>query len=319
MGIRFVVNFVLLALPIGITLGILLALEKHQAASGKSPFFQDNSWKTVTSCEKAEGIVPPTKGQEYTLNPNQWGWDGQNGSLCMDVIWFNNKTYGKDKGLGPEWSVTWQYPQGDPSAPVHAYPNMKVEGEVFPKKVEDIKNITIDFEWTYGVGKKAVKKNDWDALEAVTLNANVAMDMFLDSDKDNAKDSEKASHEVMVWFAAIGTATQPLGLTKDAQAIASAKNMTIDGVKFGLWYDSNQNDQFVITWMPFEDVDSFTGNLYPLVEEVMKMGASSNSEYSKFPSSSDYIGYMSWGTEAYYSEKNVTFNVAKLSIDIDRE
>ena len=69
--------------------------------------------------------------------------------------------------------------------------------------------------------------------------------------------------------------------------------------------------------MPFEDVDSFTGNLYPLVEEVMKMGASSNSDYSDFPSSSDYIGYMSWGTEAYYSEKNVTFNVPKLSIDID--
>lgn len=33
----------------------------------------------------------------------------------------------------------------------------------------------------------------------------------MDSDQKKAQDSADASHEIMVWFAAIGPATQPIG------------------------------------------------------------------------------------------------------------
>ena len=36
-----------------------------------------------------------------------------------------------------------------------------------------------------------------------------------------------------------------------------------------------------------------------------------------FPSSSDYLGYIGMGTEAYYAKKEVTFHVPTLSIDIE--
>ncbi|KAF7552231.1 hypothetical protein G7Z17_g4479 [Cylindrodendrum hubeiense] len=326
MGLRFLVNFVLLALPIGITLGVLLGLQQHRDATGQGPIFggdddtgggstpDNDDVLKVQNCDKSFGIHPESKGQNYTLNPNQWGWDGKQGGLCLDVWTNNNKTYATDTSA-PEWQVTWQYDQGDVDAPVHAFPNIKVE-DVFPLQIKDISNIAIDFDWTYGVGDNASTTTDDTKLKAVTLNANVAMDMFLDSNKTQAASSTNATHELMVWFAALGTATQPLGMTKDTVTVYSAKNVTIDGVKFGLYFDENSSGQFVITWMAFEVVDTFTGDLYPLVEEVMTLGKSGKTAYAKFPSDTDYIGYMSWGTEAYYSAKNVTFNVASLSIDV---
>lgn len=325
MGVRFLVNFVLLALPIGITLGVLLGLQQHRDATGGGPIFggdDDQPGKTpsnnklthVQNCDKSFGIHPDSKGQNYTLNPNQWGWDGKSGGLCMDVWTRNNNTY-PTKTTAPEWSVTWQYPQGNTALPVHAFPNIKVE-DVFPLKINEINSMTIDFEWTYGVGNNASNTVDIDKLDAVTLNANVAMDMFLDSDSTKAGNSTEASHELMVWFAAIGAATQPLGMTKNAVAVSSAKNVTIDNVKFGLFFDENESKQFVITWYCFDVVDTFNGDLYPLVEEVMTLGKSGDADYADFPTSSDYIGYMSWGSEAYYSTKNVTFNVPHLSIDV---
>ena len=113
---------------------------------------------------------------------------------------------------------------------MHAYPNIKVE-DVFPLQVSDMSKIEIDFKWTYGVGKNATNTTDVKKLDSADMNANVAMDMFLDKDKTKAGESTKASHEVRVWFAAIGTATQPLGLTVDEVVQPAVKNMTIDNTK----------------------------------------------------------------------------------------
>jgi hypothetical protein len=43
------------------------------------------------------------------------------------------------------------------------------------------------------------------------MNANVAVDMFFDANKDTSSKSTKAAHEVMVWLGMFGPATQPIG------------------------------------------------------------------------------------------------------------
>lgn len=134
---------------------------------------------------------------------------------CFQVTVWNNQTYPKDSSA-PEWSVTWEYPPGPEDAPVHAFPNVKIDSGVFPSSIKDIKEISLDFEWTYTVGNSTAETvTDESELEAASVNANVALDMFLDKDKKKAQDSEKASTEIMVWFAAFGSATQPIGFKKE--------------------------------------------------------------------------------------------------------
>ncbi|KAI5460394.1 concanavalin A-like lectin/glucanase domain-containing protein [Mariannaea sp. PMI_226] len=329
MTVRFLVNFVLLALPIGITLGVLLGIDQQRRASGQEPLYQPgdgsgngngggsgkppkkgNGISHDIYCDKTFGYTPYTAGQQYTLNPNQWGWEkGDDGALCLSVSTFNNGTY-SSKSTAPEWSVTWQYPQGPETQPVHAYPNIKLDGKLFPEKLSTIKSIDVDFKWSYGVGDNATATTDETKLNAVNLNTNVAMDMFLDSDKSKAGDAETASHEVMVWFAAIGPATQPIGLTVGGVRQTATTNVSIGGTNFGLFTGNNSNNQVVLTWMASDTADSFNGDVYPLIEKLLKM------DQADFPTEDYYMGYMSWGSEAYSSTKNVTFNVPKLSIDL---
>lgn len=108
-----------------------------------------------------------------------------------------------------------------------------VEGNTFPVKLNTIEKIEVDFAWTYVAGNtsvegsKFVTKSDFDDLVEREVNANVAMDMFLDKDKEKSKVSEDASHEIMVWFAAIGGATQPIGYNGGTSPVATK---TLHGV-----------------------------------------------------------------------------------------
>ncbi|KAF5003422.1 hypothetical protein FDECE_10019 [Fusarium decemcellulare] len=326
MTLRFFVNFGLLALPIAITLGILLGLEAHREATGGPPLFKpepdptkpkkNNDVLTEQYCQKSFGVHPESDGQEYTLNPNQWGWDeGDKGSLCLYVDVHNNNSYAT-KTTAPKWSVVWQYPRGPETAPVHAFPNVKVDGDVFPVKLNGIESIEVDFEWTYAVGNKSAKgskpatKTDLTELADHEFNANVAMDMFLDSDKEKSKGSEDATHEIMVWFAAIGASTQPIGYNGGASPVATKK---VNGTEFKLYVGTNdETKQKVLTWYVDDPVEKFKGDLAPLVNEILSM------DDSDYPSPSDYLGYMSWGTEAYSVNTTVTFDVPSLSIDITK-
>lgn len=96
---------------------------------------------------------------------------------------------------------------------MHAFPNVKVDSGVFPSAIKDIDEIILDFEWTYAVGNSTAEtQTDEDELEGNNVNANVALDLFLDKDKEKAQNSEEAAMEIMVWFAAFGPATQPIGM-----------------------------------------------------------------------------------------------------------
>lgn len=80
-----------------------------------------------------------------------------------------------------------------------------------------------------------------------------------------------------------------------------------------LYYDINQSKQKVLTWYVDKPTEKFDGDLWPLIEEILSMD---NSDY---PSASDYIGYMSWGTEAYSVNTTVTFDVPSLSINVGKK
>ncbi|KAL6859761.1 hypothetical protein ACO1O0_003785 [Amphichorda felina] len=136
-------------------------------------------------------------------------------------------------------------PQRPETAPVHAYPNAKVDSGVFPTRVGDIEEILLDFEWTYAVGNTTAKTTtDESELKDSNLNANVALDMFLDKDEDKAKDSQLASTEIMVWFAAYGPATQPIGFKKKLDSVElDGTTFVLYSGKNGLAIDVNTKDQ----------------------------------------------------------------------------
>ncbi|WYZ43940.1 hypothetical protein EsH8_VII_000376 [Colletotrichum jinshuiense] len=322
LGFRWVVNFVLLAVPIGATLGILIGLDAGRSSSGQPPLFtepdnpgtipKNNGITAMVSCDKAMGLHPESKGQEYTLNPNQWGWtEGTDGNLCMNVTTFNNQTYATDFSA-PEFYVTWRYPRGPETQPVHAFPNIKVDGTILPVAISTLSNLAVDVAWSYGVGNyttdgASATTTDAAALEENETNTNVAIDMFLDDDKDKAQDSTKAKYEIMVWFGTFGSATQPIGYQQGNGALTTA---TINGTTFSLFYGQNGQSQHVLTWMAKESVEHFVGDLAPLITNLTTMNR------ADFPTTATYLGYMGLGSEALSATDVVTFRVSTLSIEI---
>ena len=70
---------------------------------------------------------------------------------------------------------------------------------VLPLTLDGMTAINIDLHWTYGLGTTPVESTVKDELEN-DVEANVAIDMFLDSDETTAQNSTAAKYEVMVWF-----------------------------------------------------------------------------------------------------------------------
>lgn len=114
------------------------------------------------------------------------------------------------KYSAPDFSVTWKFDPGPSSQPVHAFPNIMVD-KVLPVGLDDMKELYLNLHWTYGVGDEIAETTDEAELTSNSVNTNVAIDMFFDTDKDTAQNSTSAKFEVMVWFATFGSATQPIG------------------------------------------------------------------------------------------------------------
>jgi hypothetical protein len=57
-------------------------------------------------------------------------------------------------------------------------------------------------------------------------------------------------------------------------------------------------------------LETFTGDLYPLITDLYNM------EGDIYPAKDDYLGSLSFGSEVYSVDKNVTFWVPKYEIAI---
>ncbi|KAJ5636729.1 uncharacterized protein N7484_010042 [Penicillium longicatenatum] len=322
--LSLLVQAVLVAIPIGGSLGVLFGIDAYRSNHGQAALFSgdtdgngsggstgsggssatNNGVNHSIYCQLSYGITPSTTGEQFTLNPNQWGvTDSTSGALCMNVTTFNNETY-PTKTTAPEFSITWQFDPGPETAPVHAFPNIMVD-DVLPIALDKMTKIAMDFRWTYGVGDTPVENTNTSDLTANSVNVNVAVDMFFDSDKTAAQNSTKAKYEVMVWFARIGDATQPNG----NQTSTSRK---VGDTTFDLWSGTNDVNQNVLTWVASEVTGTFNGDLYPLITDLYELSG------DDYPSSTDYMGIFSYGSEVFSSDKNVTFWSPKLSIDIQK-
>ncbi|KAJ5755608.1 hypothetical protein N7533_005151 [Penicillium manginii] len=340
MALSLIVNAGLMALPIGGCLGTLFGIDAHRAATGQRPLFapnpndpdenrgtgssggghdstggghessggdvSDNGIQTYPYCQLSYGITPPSiDGESFTLNPNQWNVkkDSDKGALCMNVTTFNNMTY-PTKYSAPDFSVTWQFDPGPETNPVYAFPNIMVD-KVLPVGLDDMQELYLNVHWTYGVGDEIATTTDESELTANNVNTNVAIDMFFDSDKEKAQNSTSAKYEVMVWFGMFGPSTQPHGYG----TIVTTNQ--INGTKFDLYSGTNTaTDQNVLTWVSEKTVEQFNGNIYPLISDLYNLTG------SVYPSKTDYLGYFGFGSEAFSSDKNVTFGVTNLEIGI---
>ncbi|KAK5064958.1 hypothetical protein LTR84_000792 [Exophiala bonariae] len=305
MGLRSLVSAGFLLLPIAVTLGLLLGLQAHREARGMPPPFVSNKVSTDTYCQRAFGISPATRGLQYTLNPNQWGiadnYTGP-GGLCMNVTSFENASYPTNTSA-PQWSITWQFPPGPPTQPVHAFPNIKLDPDaVFPIEISKVAAIHFSAEWAYGVGDVKPNTTNVNDLLAADVNSNVAIDMFLDSDPDKAVSSTDAKYEVMVWLGVFGVATEPIGLKQGA-----LKTQSVNGTNFNLYFGENGLGQSVLTWVADGTVQNFNADIGPLLQGLTGLGG---------PTVNDHLGYLAFGSEALSASTNITFWNPDLHMDV---
>lgn len=301
----------LLLLPIAATVGIYIGIEFQRIFNGGfkgkygvpgagdiSPG-RNSGPQTNMYCQKLIGITP--SGSRYTYNPNQWGLSANEDSgLCLNVT---TGLLDEDSKYADPFSVTWNFTQGPETQPVRAFPNALLEGaDNLPKTLSSIKEIPVDLAWTYGLGDSNQTSTDPATLEAQNVNANVAIDIFMDTNSGKSTVTTQAKHEVMVWLAKYGPATQPIGWDKGAQ-----QTVVVNGTSFGLYTGQNGNGVNVWTWVASTTTNRFVGDILPLVTAL---------ETSSGPNGNDYLGYFGFGTEAYNSPTNVTFACSELYIDV---
>ncbi|KAJ3483930.1 hypothetical protein NLG97_g7185 [Lecanicillium saksenae] len=334
-GFKWILSFCLLIVPIAITLGVLFPLQNSHRSQGRPgsvlgnggvgpgsgggpPRPKDNNVELATTCSQFADLGNPLRyfwekdQQQYTFNPNQWGLtDGEKSGMCMNVEFNNNGTY-SSKEKAPKFSVTWQYPAAAPGKNnVHAFANVKLE-KVFPKKMNAIKQLYVDFEWRYVIGSDNSTNTQSDVLSGV--NTNVAIDMFADKDQGTSKNNEKAAWEIMIWFAAIGPSAHVIGqdTTQPVTTMTLTDATTKAAVDFQLYAAKHPTtDQFVMTWKAQQTTEKFHGDVYPLVKYILDAGT------AEYPSSDAWLGSFGMGTEAYDAPSNVTFYCPDFAVTVE--
>ena len=187
---------------------------------------------------------------------------------------------------------------------MHAFPNAKLDLTDIPVQLSNLSSLTVDVEWSYGVGRDITASGaDGANLDAAGMNANVCVDMFLDSVAANAGITNKAAYEVMVWLGRYGPATLPIGYLQGVAVILTVN----DGTSFDLYFGDNSIGQKVFTWVAQSNTTTMDADIAPLLNELGNHGG---------PTTSDHLGYVAFGTETLYSVDNVTFSVPKLSMDM---
>lgn len=153
---------------------------------------------------------------------------------------------------------------------MHAFSNIKIDTDIFPVAINKVTAINFETEWYYGVGDTRPDSIDVAALTAAALDANVAVDMFLDSDPDKATDTTQAKYEVMIWLGQYGASTQQIGLEEGAIA-----TQVINGTTFSLFSGVNGLDQTVMTWVAdgaATGVSDLYADIGPLLQGLTGLG-----------------------------------------------
>lgn len=82
-------------------------------------------------------------------------------------------------------------------------------------------------------------------------------------------------------------------------------------LRSSLYAGKNDIGQRVLTWYSKGTATSFHGDLMVFVNRLVELG------HAQYPTDDDYIGYVSLGTEAYWSAETVTFHVPSLAFNVE--
>lgn len=124
------------------------------------------------------------------------------------------------------FDATWHWPVGADA--VHSFPHVTLSSDHLPARLSNISALRLAAVWAMSAGTISTARQpaglggaarvggglDAGGLDDVGAKANVAFDMFLDPDDDDAQSATAAMYEMMVWIGQVGR-PYPLGFDSD--------------------------------------------------------------------------------------------------------
>jgi hypothetical protein len=146
---------------------------------------------------------------------------------------FENATY-PSNSTAPPFSITWEYPFAiaNASSPanetqplMHAFPQAQIDSVVLPLALQELDQLTLDFNWTMGPGDTNALATSLLPLGAHEVNASVTLDMYMDPDQTNSGNASIATYEMIIIFAHFGL-QDPVGFGNGTTVMTK----TLDGI-----------------------------------------------------------------------------------------
>ncbi|KAK1485966.1 hypothetical protein CTAM01_12336 [Colletotrichum tamarilloi] len=249
----------------------------------------------TTICGKTNKFT--SSDTQFIFQSNAWNPVG-NGSSCVSV----------DQSI-PAFDANWNWE--DDKNNVHSFPHVRFNSTRLPTKLSAIKTMRLATQWTM---RKGNPENDpprdfaattWaeSKAELSGVVANAAWDFFVDKNKTKTYNPIDSEAEIMIWLGKVGN---PYPLMGDS----ILTNITLGSTEFSLWFDTNQRNQKVFTWVTRDgsDVTQFDEDITPLLKFVLDSGEID---------SDSWLGLVEFGSEAWHSPENITFSAAHFSMDLD--
>ncbi|CAN8099144.1 unnamed protein product [Discula destructiva] len=173
-----------------------------------------------------------------------------------------------------------------------------------PVPLNDISALHLAAEWAMTAGNGPSEKKGVDTnINSAKAKCNVAFDLFLDRDPENASSAVNAAYEIMVWIGRVG---QPYPLGYDSKN-ASCYTQKLGSFNFTLYSGQNSRGTSVFTWVSPTNNTAFDEDISPLLQYLWR---------NELVSADARLGLVEFGSEAYHSTSNVTFSAGKFSMDI---
>ncbi|KAF1348177.1 concanavalin A-like lectin/glucanase domain-containing protein [Delphinella strobiligena] len=247
-------------------------------------------------CEIYNGAT--TDSGTYLYGTNQWGNDGS-GSQCIYVELDDDST------KAASFNATWSWTNN--SVWVHSYPNVQYQSIQLPTQLSNVKSFQLNASWSVWPSDDYSATTDIAALTAIGTKADIALDMFLDSDSTTASNASAAEVEVMVWGAVWG-GVWPIGYYEPTTGAPEYNTST--GVTYQLFVGQNQQGQkqTVYSWVPTSNLDSIEIDVYDLIQMVISAGNITDTMY---------LGVIQFGTETVHATSNVTTEFKSIYMDLE--
>lgn len=247
---------------------------------------ESQSSDNVMLCGKYD--VYNTSSGDLSFTSDAWNPD-KRGGQCVTV----------DKN-GTKFDATWKW-ESD-AASVHSYPHVNFNSPLLPVKMTSLSGLAIQSQWSMSPSSSPSIANDVEGLSQLNTIANVALDMFVDSDSTNAQSEVDASYEIMIWLGSFGD-PKPLGFSQGA----SCWNQSLGNVIFKLYTGKNHRGHRTFSWMSPVNMTDFNEDISPLLQALWR---------NKLIPGDAFLGLVEFGTEAFHSDKNITFTVSHFSMNL---